>query len=145
VVPQTIWTDEKANRIPVSTEDPGHPTDTTLSYSHSQCPLGYTFKVFHYTNNICWHELYMSNTILHVHCNRANYLRTNYSSNSDEYSAKFCGSLSPRHDASSGFEWRMRPPDNKVAANILNKQSRTAEKWWSSSVSVGRGANNSSP
>jgi hypothetical protein len=32
----------------------------------------------------------------------------------------------------------------RVAANILNKQSRTA-KWWSSSLGVGRGANNSSP
>jgi hypothetical protein len=29
-----------------------------------------------------------------------------------------------------------------VAANILNKQSRTADKGWSSSLSVGRGANN---
>jgi hypothetical protein len=31
------------------------------------------------------------------------------------------------------------------AANILNKQSRTADKGWSSSLGVGRGANNSSP
>jgi hypothetical protein len=48
------------------------------------------------------------------------------------------GSLSPRHGASSGCGWR-------VAANILNKQSRTANKGWSSSLGVGRGANNSSP
>jgi hypothetical protein len=33
----------------------------------------------------------------------------------------------------------------RVAANILNKESRTADKWWSSSLRVGRGANNSSP
>jgi hypothetical protein len=33
----------------------------------------------------------------------------------------------------------------RVAANILNKQSRTAEKGWSSNWGVGRGANNSSP
>jgi hypothetical protein len=33
----------------------------------------------------------------------------------------------------------------RVAANILNKQSRTADKGWSSSLGVGRGANNSSP
>jgi hypothetical protein len=33
----------------------------------------------------------------------------------------------------------------RVAANILNKQSRTADKGWSSSLVVGRGANNSSP
>jgi hypothetical protein len=32
----------------------------------------------------------------------------------------------------------------RVAANILNKQSRTAEKGWSSSLGVGHGANNSS-
>jgi hypothetical protein len=29
--------------------------------------------------------------------------------------------------------------------NILNKQSRTADKGWSSSLGVGRGANNPSP
>jgi hypothetical protein len=33
----------------------------------------------------------------------------------------------------------------KVAVNILNKQSRTADMGWSSILGVGRGANNSSP
>jgi hypothetical protein len=33
----------------------------------------------------------------------------------------------------------------RVAANMLNKQSRTADKGWSSSLRVWRGANNSSP
>jgi hypothetical protein len=33
----------------------------------------------------------------------------------------------------------------RVATNILNKQSRTADKGWSSSLGVGQGANNSSP
>jgi hypothetical protein len=33
----------------------------------------------------------------------------------------------------------------REAANILNKQSRTAYKGWSSSFGVGRGANNASP
>jgi hypothetical protein len=33
----------------------------------------------------------------------------------------------------------------RVAANLLNKQSRTADKGWSSSLGVGLGANNSSP
>jgi hypothetical protein len=33
----------------------------------------------------------------------------------------------------------------RAAANILNKQSRTTDKGWSSSLGVGRGANNSSP
>jgi hypothetical protein len=32
----------------------------------------------------------------------------------------------------------------RKAANILNKQSRTADKGWSSSLGVGCGANNSS-
>ena len=38
-----------------------------------------------------------------------------------------------------------RPPIWRVAANILNKQSRTAGKQRSSSFGVGRSANNSSP
>jgi hypothetical protein len=33
----------------------------------------------------------------------------------------------------------------RVAANILNKQSRTADKGWPSSLGVGRGANTSPP
>jgi hypothetical protein len=33
----------------------------------------------------------------------------------------------------------------REAVNILNKKSRTADKGWSSSLGVGRGANNSSP
>jgi len=39
-----------------------------------------------------------------------------------------------------------QPPGWRLAAKILNKQSRTADKEWSSSFSgIGRGANNSSP
>jgi len=37
-----------------------------------------------------------------------------------------------------------RPPIRRVAANKLNKQSRTADEGWSSSLGVGRGANNPS-
>jgi len=37
-----------------------------------------------------------------------------------------------------------RPPTLRVAANILNKQLQTADNGWSSSLGVGRGANNSS-
>jgi hypothetical protein len=33
----------------------------------------------------------------------------------------------------------------RVAANTLNKQSRTADKGWSSSLGVGHGANKPSP
>jgi len=33
----------------------------------------------------------------------------------------------------------------RVAASILNKQSRIADKGWSSSLGVGRGTNNLSP
>ena len=38
-----------------------------------------------------------------------------------------------------------RPPIWKVTANILNKQSRTADKVWPSSLGVGRGANQLTP
>jgi len=38
-----------------------------------------------------------------------------------------------------------QPPVWMVAANILNKQSQTADTRWSSSLGIGRGANNSSP
>jgi hypothetical protein len=47
-----------------------------------------------------------------------------------------CMALSRAADGGDGLLlWR-------VAANILNKQSRTAENWWSSSFRVGRGINN---
>jgi hypothetical protein len=43
--------------------------------------------------------------------------------------------------------WRVirleeQPPIWRVTANILNKQSRTADKGWSSGFGVARGANN---
>ena len=38
-----------------------------------------------------------------------------------------------------------RPPIWRVAVNILNKQLQTADEGWSSSLGVGRGANNASP
>jgi len=38
-----------------------------------------------------------------------------------------------------------RPPIWRVDVNILNKQSRTVNKTWSSKLGVGRGAENSSP
>ena len=38
-----------------------------------------------------------------------------------------------------------RHPIWRVAANILNKQSRTADEGWSSSLGVWRGAKNASP
>jgi hypothetical protein len=55
------------------------------------------------------------------------------------------GPLSPRHGASSGCGWRNGLQVWRVAANTLNKQSRTADEGWSSSLGVGRGANNFSP
>jgi hypothetical protein len=54
------------------------------------------------------------------------------------------GSLSPRHGASSGCGWRNGLRIWRVAASTSNKQSRTADKGWSSSLDVGRGANNAS-
>ena len=38
-----------------------------------------------------------------------------------------------------------RPPIWRVAANVLNKQSRTADKGWHSSLGVALGSDNSSP
>ena len=39
-------------------------------------------------------------------------------------------------------EW---PPIWRLVVNKLNKQPRTADEGWSSSLGVGRGANNPSP
>ena len=43
------------------------------------------------------------------------------------------------------FQMEKRPLVWRVAANILNKRSRTLDKGWPSSIEVGRGANNYSP
>jgi len=40
------------------------------------------------------------------------------------------------------FWMEEQPKIWRVAANVLNKQSQTANKGWSSSLEVGRGANN---
>jgi hypothetical protein len=47
------------------------------------------------------------------------------------------GSLSPRHGTSSRCGWRNGLQIWKATANILNKQSRTADKGWSSSFGLG--------
>ena len=52
------------------------------------------------------------------------------------------GSLSPRYGASSGCGWRNGLQIRNEASNVFNKPSRTAEKGWSFSLEVGRGANN---
>jgi hypothetical protein len=54
------------------------------------------------------------------------------------------GSLSSWHGASSDCGLRSLQIW-RVAANILNKQSQTGEKGWSSSLEVGRWANNLLP
>jgi hypothetical protein len=46
---------------------------------------------------------------------------------------------------SSGCRWREVLWVLRVAADILNKQSRTADKGWSSSLVVGHGDDNPSP
>ena len=43
------------------------------------------------------------------------------------------------------LQMEKRPPIWRVAANKLNKQSRTADKRWPSSLGVGQGPNISSP
>jgi hypothetical protein len=62
--------------------------------------------------------------------------------NASENYSMISGSLSPRHGASSGCGWRKGLRIWRLAANM---QSRSADKGWSSSLGVGRGANNSSP
>jgi hypothetical protein len=59
--------------------------------------------------------------------------------------ARQTGSLSKQYGTSSGCRWRNGLQIWNVAANILNKQSQTADKGWSSSLGVGQGANISSP
>jgi hypothetical protein len=49
------------------------------------------------------------------------------------------GSLSPQHGSSSGCGWRN---GWRLAANILNKEPRTNDKGWFSSLGVGRRAKN---
>ena len=53
--------------------------------------------------------------------------------------------LTPRHGKSSGCGWRNGLQIWTVTAYVLNKKSHTADKGWSSSLVVGRGANNASP
>jgi hypothetical protein len=62
-----------------------------------------------------------------------------------EVRAVLSGFQSPRHGAPSGFGWRNGLQIQWVAANTPNKQSLTADKERSSSLSAGRGANNSTP
>jgi hypothetical protein len=54
-----------------------------------------------------------------------------------------CESLLPQHGASLGVGWRNGLWIWRVAPNILNRQSRTADKGQSSSLAVGGGVNNS--
>jgi len=51
-----------------------------------------------------------------------------------------CLSVSPQHCASWRWGWRNGLQTWRVAANILNVQSRTEVKWWSSSFVFGCGA-----
>jgi hypothetical protein len=55
-----------------------------------------------------------------------------------------CGSLSQQHGASAIYGYRKAPQIWRVTANILHKQSRTADKGWSYSLGTGRGAKYSS-
>jgi hypothetical protein len=61
------------------------------------------------------------------------------------HNSMLSGSLSPRHEASSGCGWRNGLQLWRVPANTLYKQLWTVDKGWSSSLGVGLGAKNSSP
>jgi hypothetical protein len=62
-----------------------------------------------------------------------NYMSELISQRAIHYSV-LSGSLSPRHGAPSGCGWRNGLQLWSVAANTLNKKSRTADKGWSSSL-----------
>jgi hypothetical protein len=54
-------------------------------------------------------------------------------------------SLSLCHCVSSDCGWRNGLQQQRVVADILNKQQQASDKRWSSNLGVGRGTNNSSP
>jgi hypothetical protein len=62
-------------------------------------------------------------------------------------SVPFRGKWAPITTAWGVFSLRIeeRLPIKRVATNILNKQSQTADKGWFSSLEVGQGVENSSP
>ena len=84
------------------------------------------------------------NITFYVNCPLSVYNKLNVN-NASTLQPVINGFLSPRHGASSGCEWTNCLQIWRVAANIFNKQLRTADKGWSFSLGVGRGANNSSP
>jgi hypothetical protein len=50
-------------------------------------------------------------------------------------------SLSSEHGPSWGYGWRNSLQISRVAANVQNKQSRTADEGWSYSLGIRSGAN----
>ena len=72
-------------------------------------------------------------------------VRLYYGQTTDDTNTSTNEPLSPQHAAFSACEWKKVLQICRVAANIQGKQSRTANKGWSSRLGVGRGANNSSP
>jgi hypothetical protein len=56
-----------------------------------------------------------------------------------------CGSLSPKHGASSGCSRRNYIQLWRVAVNVLNKQLWTDDKGWYSRLGLGHGAKDPSP
>jgi len=64
---------------------------------------------------------------------------------------KLCRSMGPNKWSPVAMEWHVfwlrvdkRPPPRMGAVNVLNKQLRTTDKEWQSTLEVGRGAKNSS-
>ena len=81
----------------------------------------------------CWFNLADTNVVYIGHAYTNVVFRQQSFQNSILYEAVISGSLSPRHDASSGCGWKTGFQMWRIDANILNKQSRTADKGWSSS------------
>jgi hypothetical protein len=78
-----------------------------------------TLRLINYSKTHLWVDIYLEERVKWVSCHH--------------------GMARPQvTDGGDGFQiWR-------AAANILNKQSRTADKGWFSGLGVGRGADNSS-
>jgi hypothetical protein len=99
--------------------------------------FGYTLILcILYKNNLCSH-IFLCSYIVQM---AVFYFKTFYGTMQYNSQCVMVSPLSPRHGVSSGCGWREVLWVRRVAANILNKQSLTDDKGWSSSLGVGRGA-----
>ena len=112
----------------------------SLAPSHTHVHM-HTRERTHTYRNMCNNYCFSTVTMIRE---RASLLRYTYIAGVSYYFLPLClvkthlsGSLSPLHSASSGFRWRNGLQIWRVTANILNKQSRTADRGWCSRLDVG--------